>query len=417
MAPRELYILAYLGAAATAGTGAALAAWNRRAVAAPSLAAMLAAGAWWAALGAVDVAAATTAGKLLASQVQYLGVVSAPPLFLATALALLRGGAPAPRAALAAAWAVPLAVLALALTNGAHGLVWREVEVLPGGLGVYHYGPAFWVFAVTSYAEIALGTALVALAARRGRIRRRALALLAACAVIGWSTNAAYVFKVAPWPGFDWTVVGWTVMGAGLAWAVVGHGLLDLVPRAREAWLEATADGVLVLDLGGRLLHANPAARALLGPGGGAAPSAEAAGALADAAGQGAAKVIDRGAGAAPRFVEARMDPLPDGWGRIAGRLLTVRDVTARREAEAARERMLADLTRALGEVRALRALLPICASCKKIRDEGGRWSPVDRYLSERAVATFTHGFCPECVDRLYPPGEDGGDSGGGAGR
>ncbi|HTK95863.1 MAG TPA: cache domain-containing protein [Terriglobales bacterium] len=52
---------------------------------------------------------------------------------------------------------------------------------------------------------------------------------------------------------------------------------------------------------------------------------------------------------------------------------------------------------------RSLQGLLPICSSCKKIRDEQGRWNPIETYIRSRSEADFSHGICPECAGRLYP--------------
>ena len=60
-------------------------------------------------------------------------------------------------------------------------------------------------------------------------------------------------------------------------------------------------------------------------------------------------------------------------------------------------------LEKALGEVKTLSGLLPICASCKKIRDDKGHWEHLERYIKERSEAEFTHGICPDCVQELYP--------------
>jgi hypothetical protein len=60
-------------------------------------------------------------------------------------------------------------------------------------------------------------------------------------------------------------------------------------------------------------------------------------------------------------------------------------------------------LERALSEVKTLRGLLPICASCKKIRDDAGLWTRIDAYLTEHTDATFSHGLCPDCLRQLYP--------------
>jgi sigma-B regulation protein RsbU (phosphoserine phosphatase) len=56
-----------------------------------------------------------------------------------------------------------------------------------------------------------------------------------------------------------------------------------------------------------------------------------------------------------------------------------------------------------LDKVKALSGLLPICASCKKIRDDKGHWQNVETYIRERSDTEFTHGYCPECAKKLYP--------------
>lgn len=54
-------------------------------------------------------------------------------------------------------------------------------------------------------------------------------------------------------------------------------------------------------------------------------------------------------------------------------------------------------------EMKVLQGLLPICASCKKIRDDRGYWKQLERFISEHSEAEFSHGICPECAKRLYP--------------
>lgn len=53
--------------------------------------------------------------------------------------------------------------------------------------------------------------------------------------------------------------------------------------------------------------------------------------------------------------------------------------------------------------IKTLRGMLPICSSCKKIRDDAGYWNQIEAYLSEHSEAEFTHSICPECLRRLYP--------------
>jgi hypothetical protein len=67
------------------------------------------------------------------------------------------------------------------------------------------------------------------------------------------------------------------------------------------------------------------------------------------------------------------------------------------------RERLILQLQEALAQVKTLRGLLPICASCKKVRDDRGYWSQIETYIGHHSEAEFTHGICPECAKKLYP--------------
>jgi hypothetical protein len=60
-------------------------------------------------------------------------------------------------------------------------------------------------------------------------------------------------------------------------------------------------------------------------------------------------------------------------------------------------------LEKALSEVKTLEGLLPICAACKKVRDDRGYWNQIEAYIQDRADARFTHSVCPECIEELYP--------------
>lgn len=81
----------------------------------------------------------------------------------------------------------------------------------------------------------------------------------------------------------------------------------------------------------------------------------------------------------------------------------SVEDITERKQAEQEREKLIQKLQEALARVKSLSGLLPICASCKKIRDERGLWNMIETYIEQRSHAHFTHSFCPECARRLYP--------------
>ena len=75
-------------------------------------------------------------------------------------------------------------------------------------------------------------------------------------------------------------------------------------------------------------------------------------------------------------------------------------DITRRKRIEGERERLIQELQDALANIKRLRGLLPICASCKKIRDDKGYWNELEAYILEHSEAEFTHGICPDCIDR-----------------
>ncbi len=67
------------------------------------------------------------------------------------------------------------------------------------------------------------------------------------------------------------------------------------------------------------------------------------------------------------------------------------------------RKRIEGELREAIAQVKTLTGLLPMCANCKKIRDDNGYWNSVEKYISSHTQAEFTHGICPECLEKLYP--------------
>jgi len=74
-----------------------------------------------------------------------------------------------------------------------------------------------------------------------------------------------------------------------------------------------------------------------------------------------------------------------------------------RKAAEQKREKSLREREMALAEVRMLRGILPICASCKKIRNDQGSWIQIEEYIRGHSEAEFSHGICQECAKKLYP--------------
>lgn len=97
------------------------------------------------------------------------------------------------------------------------------------------------------------------------------------------------------------------------------------------------------------------------------------------------------------KFLSVTISPFPQGA------IITSQDITQEKNSEKEKIELINHLQRALDEVETLRGLLPICASCKKIRDDNGYWNHIELYISQRTQADFTHTLCPECLKHYYP--------------
>jgi len=78
-------------------------------------------------------------------------------------------------------------------------------------------------------------------------------------------------------------------------------------------------------------------------------------------------------------------------------------EIAERKRTENERERLISELQDALSRVKMLSGMLPICANCKKIRDDKGYWNQIELYIKEHSEAEFSHGICPDCCKKLYP--------------
>ena len=96
--------------------------------------------------------------------------------------------------------------------------------------------------------------------------------------------------------------------------------------------------------------------------------------------------------------------PVFDSQGKLIAYDGLVVDISESEFTEAKEERQIAELTSALAMIKTLHSLLPICCSCKKIRDDEGYWEQIDAYIAGHfSTIAFTHGLCPDCAKRLYP--------------
>jgi PAS domain S-box-containing protein len=100
--------------------------------------------------------------------------------------------------------------------------------------------------------------------------------------------------------------------------------------------------------------------------------------------------------------VSVLSSPIMDN-GKIIASITAFRNITDRKRIESDREKLIEDLQQAMSKVKLLSGFIPICASCKKIRDDKGYWNQIESYIRDHSEAEFSHGICPDCAKKLYP--------------
>lgn len=362
-----------------------------------------------------EIVSSTLTGKLFWSNLQFFGIAPLPVAWLAMTLhytgAHRRWGW-----IVSVLWLVPVTSLLIIWTNGYHHLfrgsplletAGRPFPVLVNDYGLWFYvGHAFFSYAMF------IGSLVFLLRAwrRATGTYRRQIAVLLVSTALPVIVDLLYVAGLTPIADFNLTTVAFSTSGLLIAWGLFSYRFLDLMPVARSVLVDTMDDAWIVVDLADRVLDLNKTAERVLGrplsamvgrPLGQIAGRGQLAACLQGPRETSAEIEVRRGEGTA--WYDLRRWPLNDSRGRRRGCLILLRDITRRKQVEAERERLLSDLQAALAKVEKLEGMLPICANCKRIRDENGVWHNVEVYIRDHSKAEFSHGICPECAKRLYP--------------
>lgn len=344
----------------------------------------------------------------------YLGLVVVPPSGFLFALGYTGRGRGGPKFLV---FVVPLVTLLLLYTNGLHHLHWATVVLRK--VGRYSaltltYGPWFWIFILHQYALMVGGAAVVAVdffASRRFYSRQARLVVYGAIGPLVF--NALYVFRLIPGVTKDFTPVAFALAGIAFAVGVRRYRLFEMVPVAYRAAFDAMADPVFIIDEDGLLVDMNGTATKLfslthdeLGGAAAAIPAIYDAIRSAEAAEGGrSTSEFSFETPEGTRWFEAVARRLGEGGG--VRTLYSLRDVTERRAMFLEKSDLVDRLTAALAEINALRGMIPICAKCKKMRDDDGYWHQVENYFAARSDLQFTHGLCPECAAEVLAELDD----------
>ena len=328
---------------------------------------MMAGAAIWALLYSFELTTPTLSGKLFWAKTEYVGIALLPVAWLLFARSYTGATRKLGLGALCLVSLIPALTVVFAATNESHVLLWRDIYVNTSGsfpsLTLVH-GPWFWVHVVYSYGLLALGSYLLLRTGYRyPRIYRRQAVMLFVATAAPWLGNGLSIFWLLPSRGIDVTPFAFTITGVALLLAMSRLRLLNLLPAllptARSQLLQKMRDGVLVLDLDGRVVTLNPAAIEMLGVRGSdlmGKPAAELLGNTALATPEASVSGNSQfgftlGEGDSRRYFEVVSSSLGlTGKGGM-GQLLVLRDITERKNMEEAlrqsedRYRVLAEAT------------------------------------------------------------------------
>jgi len=341
------YILPLMMTAAISA-GTAFVIWRRRQVpgALPLLLMMLAVLEW--SLGNVlELASTDLSSKLFWANIEYLGIVILPVMWLALAFEYNGREKWLTYRNFALLAIMPFVTLLLVWTNKFHGLVRYNIKLDTSGpfpVVTKTYGIWFWVHTTYSYALFFLGTFVFiqALIKPPCLYRKQAIALLIG-ALIPFTGNILYISGLSPIPRFDITPCAFGLSGLIIAWALFRLGLLDVMPMAREAIIEGMSAGVIVLDVENRIVDLNPAAQHIIGL------------TALQSIGQPITRILSAqpdfikqyhhikeaqteiilGKGKARRYYDLHISPLYDRRGRLISRLFVLHEITEQKRAEA----------------------------------------------------------------------------------
>ena len=307
----------------------------------------------WSAGYAFELVSAGLKYKIIATYIQYLGVVSVPVLWLIFISQYTGRDKWLNPFNTALLWTLPAITLLLAWTSAYNKLVlfnFRVVMVDSFAVLLVDHGPLFWLYVFYSYIILLTMTIIMLQAFFRSyQTYRDQIWVLIVAALAPWIGNALYNFGISP--NFDLTSMGFSLGGLLIVWSIFRYGFLDLVPVARETVVEKMADGMIVLNLQSRIVDLNPAAEIILG-----CPVNKAIGAKIEKILPDQPEIIRLLAGEAEAhseivfteeellFYDLHISILRGKRGEKRGSLVLLADITERKKAEAEREKLIKEI-------------------------------------------------------------------------
>jgi PAS domain S-box-containing protein len=324
--------------------------WQRRATAsgAMALALLALACAEWSLGYALEIGGADLPTKIFWGKSQYVGITTIPLLWIIFAYSYATKGIRMTRRTVSLLSIMPAITLILVFTTELHGLIWKDVRIHTVGtfsaLEVTR-GFWFWIYWMYSNTLLLLGTTFIlqSFNQTKGLFRTQNIILLIAV-FTPWFGNVIYVSSLSPIPNLDITPFAFTISAVVLALGIFRLKLVNLAPVARDLVVEKMPDGMIVLDAQGNIVDINPALQKALG-----VSASQVIGQKATDLFSAWPSLVEKyenlleaqdeivfGEGESRRWYELRMSPLVDSRERPLGRVVTVRNITEKKQTEEA---------------------------------------------------------------------------------
>jgi len=362
----------------------------------------------WSLFYSLSIAAVDYQVKIIFFKLEYLGIAFSPVfllMFIICYVLQLR------RLNTILAWfllIIPVITLFMVFTNEVHHFFLEQTLIDEAGRYLqFDRGPWFWVFMVYVYLIIGSGVLMLFIAVFRfSKLYMYQVVILLFAMFVPMFANLIFIFELPVITGLDMTPVGFLFSNIIITISIYRFHMFRLEPIGRRQIVYAIDDPVLVLDNRNVIADYNTAFSAnicikepLLGKNVEVIKKywPEFYQYLKNSDKNNTILVYRRCSSAADSnisehlFFNLRITPVLNADGSHGGVIAVLRDMTKQKRLEK-------ELRDALDSVKTLRGLLPICANCKKIRDDIGYWHTVEEYIEFHSNAHFSHGLCPECL-------------------